>query len=229
MKKLIMIIYLMMAFSMMVAPVVMADTISTGDYVKLTAYNISDGAGIMTYAVSHDPTNAHSVAFSYDTFCIQDNVYVYYSSNPNEDWYYVASISSNVGYVSPNSPVGAGPLQGAVDYLFYRYKSGAYDLSSQADQADLQKLLWSIQGTGLPYTSAPGAQWSIDYAAYNIAANGPQHSWGTEVINIVGYDSTGTRIDIQNQLYNQVPEPATMLLLAIGLMGLAEVRRKIKK
>jgi hypothetical protein len=57
MKKLVVIISLMMAFSMMIAPAVMADTISKGDYVELTSYNGLDNAGIMTYAVSHDGGN----------------------------------------------------------------------------------------------------------------------------------------------------------------------------
>ncbi|MGB5156992.1 hypothetical protein [Desulfobacterium sp. N47] len=74
MKKLVMIISLMslmMAFFIMVVPAAMADTISPNDYVKLVAYNSLEGAGIMTYAVSHD--KGTTTAFEYDTFCIQEN------------------------------------------------------------------------------------------------------------------------------------------------------------
>ena len=178
MKKLIMIISLMMSFSMMVAPVVMADTvISSGGWVELVSYNTIDNAGIMKYAVSN--SNGGTILGYYESFCIQDNVNI----TPNT-WYLVASVSDNVGYVSPNSPAGAGPLQGAVDYLFYRYKSGTgnYDLRTDDNQASFQKLLWSIQGTGPSYSPASGspesmAQWYIDYSAYNIVANGlQQHS-----------------------------------------------------
>ena len=220
-----MVLSLMMAFSMMAAPpAVMADTvISSGEWVELVSYNTTDMAGIMRYAVSN--SNGGSIIGYYDTFCIQGNVYI----TPNT-WYPVASVSNIVGKFT--STAGDGPLKGAVDYLFYRYKSGAYNLTSQANQTDFQEFLWSLQGSGASYLPASTDQWYIDYLAYNILANGLQHSWGTEVINIAsGINSDGRFIgpDIQNQLYNQVPEPTTMLLLSLGLMGLAGVRRKFKK
>ena len=220
MKKVVMIISLMMAFSITLIPAAMADTISQGDYVKLIAYNPSGNAGIMTYAVSHD--EGATVAFNYDSFCIQENVDVWLNQ-----WYPVAAVSGIVGYVGPFQP-GHGPLNGVVDYLFYKYTSGVYDtsLNNQANQADLQKLLWSLQGTGPSYTSSITAPWTSDMHDYNNPQNGLQHPWGTKVINIVSRDG---RYDIQNQLYNQVPEPTTMLLLGLGLglVGLAGVRRKI--
>ncbi len=75
---------------------------------------------------------------TYDTFCIQENVFIYPGT-----WYQV-ELSNTVGPYSP-SATGDGPLNGAVDYLFYQYETGAYDTSlngSNSLQADLQNLLW---------------------------------------------------------------------------------------
>jgi hypothetical protein len=232
MKKLAMAISLMILFFMMVVPAVMArtfrlgDTIGHGDYVKLTAYNDRDMAGIMTYAVSHTGPYDSNVAFYYDTFCIQDNVYTWTGA-----WFPVAGLSNNVGLLGPQKD-GYGQLNLEVDYLFYRFASGAYNQyfygsdieSDKSNQADFQKLLWSLQGSGSHYNSI-GTPWASDLDKKYYET---QSLWGTSVINIVSGDGT---YDIQNQLFNpdppSVPEPATMLLLGLGLMGIAGIRRKL--
>jgi hypothetical protein len=213
----------MSACLMLLAPAALADIISVGDYVKLTAYNSLDSAGIMTYAVSKDQGN--SIAFYYDTFCIQDNVYIYPSV-----WYPVAALSTIVGPYNPVKP-GEGPLNGAVDYLFYQYKSGVYNtiMTSLETEADFQKVLWSLQGSGPEYpnddpSTSTTYPWDTDLITYNNTVTMHQ-SWGTQVINIVDRNFC----DIQNQLYNPVPEPSTVLLVGTGLACLVGMRRRGKQ
>lgn len=221
MKKVAILTSLLLAISVYFLPAVMADTIGMNDYVKLIAYNSLDSAGIMTYQISHD--GGKTVSFTYDTFCIQENVFISLNA-----WYLVANVSGNVGFLNSPPPQGAGPLNGAADYLFYRYETGAYDSefngsNGKAMEADLQKLLWGLQGSGPAFTSV-NTLWASDLNAYNTTSTLREHSWGTQVINIVENGH-----DVQNQLYNQVPEPSALLLIGFGLVGVAMVRRKIKK
>ncbi len=101
MKRLAVIIALVTILLMMITTAAVADTINSGDYVKLITYNLTDNAGIMTYAVSHD--HGITTAFTYDTFCIQDNVYIW-----TNKWYSVANLSTNVGFIAPGPPQWAG-------------------------------------------------------------------------------------------------------------------------
>jgi hypothetical protein len=198
-----------------------AGQIFTDDWVELTAYNSQDNGGIMTYAVSHDG-GAHS-AFYYETFCIQDNTYI----TPGV-WYRVAGITENVGPSDPSHP-GEGALVGAVDYLFYLYSMGRFGsdfTGNAANQADFQRLLWSLQGSGPSYTPVEGTPWQTALANYISDPTLNGRSYGTLVLNLV--DSNG--YDVQNQLYNVsgVPEPTLILLLGIGLgsASLAAFRKR---
>ena len=74
--------------------------------------------------------------------------------------------------------------------------------------------MYELYATVTPTTADT---WRVSFQQYG-PANG--HASGPRILELDGYIYQGG---------NPIPEPATMLLLGLGLMGLAGVRRKIQK
>lgn len=200
---------LVAAFMLFLIPgTVKADSIHVSDWIRLISYNstYSDG-GIMRFAISHN--QGDSTAFLYDTFCIEKDVTVWTGI-----WYKVTAITNTVG---------AADLNDTADYLFSQYKTGTFNaLNIQTDKAvqdDLQRTLWSLQGTGPAYTPAE--------ADFNVSTTG---DFGTLVLNIQEVELESGRevlgADGQKVLYRSVPEAGTLFLLGLGLMVTSAIRRR---
>jgi hypothetical protein len=204
-----------MGFLLMV-PMASAYTISAGDSITLT---IGIGEAVNGGGAFNVDKIGDSQGVLFDTFCLERNEEFYSGQT-----LYVGGVTDsaiNGGYSGGNPD----PISSKTAYLYYQWSTGGIT-HTKTNAIDLQLAIWSLEGEMAidPITLTAGANDFISSAAN---ANG---SYGVQVMNLYGTDSNGGHYNSQDQLvYNAVPEPASLLLFGLGLLGLTGIRRKMKK
>lgn len=191
------------------ASVVLATPVEVGNHVEFISGGGPSGGGVFNFVVLEQ--NA-----PFQSFCLERDEYISIGGI-----YTVVGISNLAMMGGINTDLG-DPLSGKTAWLFYSFAMGTlpgYD-GSLIQQGLLQNAIWMLEGELAIPNEVTNPYYILAMTSPNAWANddiGP-----VRVLNLISPKGAA-----QDQLI-VTPEPLSLLLLGLGLVGVAGIRRKIK-
>ncbi len=223
MKKFLVGLTMVLMGLILMVPGAFAYSINVGDYVKFV-----DGPGASpggSFGVKIKDGTTYPTTPDFYTFCLEGGEYIDFSST-----FYVYDISG----VAYNGSIGiAGdPLNNETAYLYTQFALGSI-ANTITNSTALQIAIWAFENEkGYSINSNDiysGGVAISNTLAQTYADNAIGAGWRTtgnvKVMNIRYNNANGALA--QSQLV-YVPEPGILLLLGLGLIGVAGIRRKFK-
>ena len=186
-----------------------ASPIAAGDWLTFMDY-LNTNSGGAFIATKTDATGTPTTpTTSFVTFCLEQNEYI----NLTEAFYVGAVSTSTISALA-----APDPLDPRTAWLITQYLSGAFGVSIAVHNA-LQAAIWFIE-------NEPAGVNNGYVALATLAA--PTTLGNVRVLNLYR-NVNGTLVHAQDQLVTvteTIPEPATMMLMSMGLLGFAARLRR---